>query len=447
MDNKTIYALSTVFGKSGVGIIRISGNKAFEVISQMTDLDVAKIAGRKMYLTKFYNPVSRETLDNSLLVAFKSPASFTGENTIEINCHGSKAVIRSFLEALSLLPDFRLAEPGEFSRRSFYNGKMDLTEADGLADLIDAETALQQKVALQQMGGTLFDLYNDWRTRLVNVLSYIEAYIDFPDEDIPQDTVQKIENGVFKISEEIKNHLQQNNVEERLRDGFRVVIAGPANAGKSSLINAVVKRNVAIVSDIAGTTRDAIEAYVDLNGFPVIFTDTAGLRESADKIEQIGIKLAKDKIAEADFCLFMFDAEKDTPEIFAEYINSINVPYVLVANKMDKISADQQRKLQKKGCILISAKENQNVNVIIDKIYETFQNMYVKSSAQLITRQRYKESLSECLENLSRFNLQKEIELSAEDIRLACRAIGKITGQVEVDEILDKIFSSFCIGK
>lgn len=447
MDNKTIYALSTVFGKSGVGIIRISGNKAFEVISQMTDLDVAKIAGRKMYLTKFYNPVSRETLDNSLLVAFKSPASFTGENTVEINCHGSKAIIRSFLEALSLLPDFRLAEPGEFSRRSFYNGKMDLTEADGLADLIDAETALQQKVALQQMGGTLFDLYNDWRTRLVNVLSYIEAYIDFPDEDIPQDTVQKIENGVFKISEEIKNHLQQNNVEERLRDGFRVVIAGPANAGKSSLINAVVKRNVAIVSDIAGTTRDAIEAYVDLNGFPVIFTDTAGLRESADKIEQIGIKLAKDKIAEADFCLFMFDAEKDTPEIFAEYINSINVPYVLVANKMDKISADQQRKLQKKGCILISAKENQNVNVITDKIYETFQNMYVKSSAQLITRQRYKESLSECLENLSRFNLQKEIELSAEDIRLACRAIGKITGQVEVDEILDKIFSSFCIGK
>lgn len=447
MDNKTIYALSTVFEKSGVGIIRISGNKAFEVISQMTDLDVAKIAGRKMYLTKFYNPVSRETLDNSLLVAFKSPASFTGENTVEINCHGSKAVIRSFLEALSLLPDFRLAEPGEFSRRSFYNGKMDLTEADGLADLIDAETALQQKVALQQMGGTLFDLYNDWRTRLVNVLSYIEAYIDFPDEDIPQDTVQKIENGVFKISEEIKNHLQQNNVEERLRDGFRVVIAGPANAGKSSLINAVVKRNVAIVSDIAGTTRDAIEAYVDLKGFPVIFTDTAGLRESADKIEQIGIKLAKDKIAEADFCLFMFDAEKDTPEIFAEYINSINVPYVLIANKMDKISADQQRKLQKKGCILISAKENQNVNVITDKIYETFQNMYVKSSAQLITRQRYKESLSECLENLSRFNLQKEIELSAEDIRLACRAIGKITGQVEVDEILDKIFSSFCIGK
>lgn len=447
MDNKTIYALSTVFGKSGVAVIRVSGTSAFEIISKMTDLDAAKIVSRKMYLTKFYNPVSHETLDNSLLVAFKAPASFTGEDTVEINCHGSKAVIRSFLEALSNLPNFRLAEPGEFSRRSFYNGKMDLTEADGLADLIDAETALQQKVALQQMGGTLFDLYNDWRTRLVYVLSYIEAYIDFPDENIPQDTVQKIENGVFKVAKEIKTHLQQNNVEERLREGFKVVIAGPTNAGKSSLINAIVKRNIAIVSDIAGTTRDVIEAYVDLKGFPVIFSDTAGLRESDDEIEQIGIKLAKDKIAEADFCLFMFDAEKDAPAIFAEYVKTVKVPYVLIANKKDKISPEQQKKLQAEGCILISAKENKNINAITDKIYETFQNMYEKSSAQLITRQRYKESLLECLENLERFNLQKEIELSAEDIRLACRAIGKITGQVEVDEILDKIFSSFCIGK
>ena len=447
MDNKTIYALSTVFGKSGVAVIRISGAKAFEVISQMTDLDVSEIVSRKMYLTKFYNPVSRETLDNSLLVAFKSPASFTGENTVEINCHGSKAVIKSFLAALSVLPDFRLAEPGEFSRRSFYNGKMDLTEADGLADLIDAETSLQQKVALQQMGGNLFNLYNDWRSRLVSVLSYIEAYIDFPDENIPEDTVFKIENGVFKISKEIEKHIQDNKIEERLRDGFKVVIAGPTNAGKSSLINAIVKRNVAIVSDIAGTTRDVIETYVDIQGFPVIFSDTAGLRETADEIEQIGVKLAKDKIAEADFCLFMFDASVDTPEIFSEYVNKIDVPYLFVANKMDKITEDKKADLIKKGCALISAKESKNISVLTETIYKTFQDMYEKGTAQLITRQRYKEALGECLQNLSRFNLHKEIELAAEDIRLACRAIGKITGQVEVDEILDKIFSSFCIGK
>ena len=447
MDNKTIYALSTVFGKSGVAVIRISGAKAFDVISQMTDLDVSKIVSRKMYLTKFYNPVSRETLDNSLLVAFKSPASFTGENTVEINCHGSKAVIKSFLAALSVLPDFRLAEPGEFSRRSFYNGKMDLTEADGLADLIDAETSLQQKVALQQMGGNLFNLYNDWRSRLVSVLSYIEAYIDFPDENIPEDTVFKIENGVFKISKEIEKHIQDNKIEERLRDGFKVVIAGPTNAGKSSLINAIVKRNVAIVSDIAGTTRDVIETYVDIQGFPVIFSDTAGLRETTDEIEQIGVKLAKDKIAEADFCLFMFDASVDTPEIFSKYVNKIDVPYLFVANKMDKITEDKKADLIKKGCALISAKESKNISVLTETIYKTFQDMYEKGTAQLITRQRYKEALGECLQNLSRFNLHKEIELAAEDIRLACRAIGKITGQVEVDEILDKIFSSFCIGK
>ena len=447
MDNKTIYALSTVFGKSGVAVIRVSGAKAFDVISQMTDLDVSKIVSRKMYLTKFYNPVSRETLDNSLLVAFKSPASFTGENTAEINCHGSKAVIKSFLAALSVLPDFRLAEPGEFSRRSFYNGKMDLTEADGLADLIDAETSLQQKVALQQMGGNLFNLYNDWRSRLVSVLSYIEAYIDFPDENIPEDTVFKIENGVFKISEEIEKHIQDNKIEERLRDGFKVVIAGPTNAGKSSLINAIVKRNVAIVSDIAGTTRDVIETYVDIQGFPVIFSDTAGLRETTDEIEQIGVKLAKDKIAEADFCLFMFDASVDTPEIFSEYVNKIDVPYLFVANKMDKITEDKKNDLIKKGCALISAKESKNISALTEAIYKTFQDMYEKGTAQLITRQRYKEALGECLQNLSRFNLHKEIELAAEDIRLACRAIGKITGQVEVDEILDKIFSSFCIGK
>ncbi len=447
MDNKTIYALSTVFGKSGVAVIRISGTKAFDVISQMTDLDVSKIVSRKMYLTKFYNPVSRETLDNSLVVAFKSPASFTGENTVEINCHGSKAVIKSFLSALSSLADFRLAEPGEFSRRSFYNGKMDLTEADGLADLIDAETSLQQKVALQQMGGSLFNLYNDWRSKLVSVLSYIEAYIDFPDENIPEDTVFKIENGVFKIVDDIKKHIQDNKIEERLRDGFKVVIAGPTNAGKSSLINAIVQRNVAIVSDIAGTTRDVIETYVDIKGFPVIFSDTAGLRETEDEIEQIGVNLAKDKISEADFCLFLFDGSIDSPEIFSEYVKKISVPYLFVANKMDKIDETKKTDLMEMGCALISAKENKNISALTEIIYKTFQNMYEKSTAQLITRQRYKEALCECLENLSRFNLHKEIELAAEDIRLACRAIGKITGQVEVDEILDKIFSSFCIGK
>ena len=446
MDNKTIYALSTIFGKSGIAVLRISGKDAFSVIEKMTSVDIKNFVSRKMYHTPLFNPVSRETLDNCLIVGFKAPHSFTGEDTVEINCHGSKAVIRSVIDALSVLPSFRMAEPGEFSRRAFYNGKMDLTEADGLADLIDAETSLQQKIALKQMGGVLLNLYDSWRNKLVDILSYIEAYIDFPDENIPENTVFKIENSVSGLVEEINNHLRANNINERLRDGFKVVIAGPTNAGKSSLINAITKRNVAIVSDIAGTTRDVIDAYIDLNGIPIILSDTAGLRDSADEIEKIGIKIAQEKITEADYKIFMFDASADKPDIFKNYAdNSGN--YVLVANKADKISDAEKQDLLKQGCLPISAKNNENVTAVTDKISAYFKGIISDNSSEIITRRRYKEALEECIENLQRFNLQKEIELSAEDIRLACRAIGKITGRVEVDEILDKIFSSFCIGK
>ena len=446
MDNKTIYALSTVFGKSGVAVIRVSGKNAFAVFDNMTGLNSADIAPRKMYYTKLFENVSHETLDEVMIVGFKSPHSFTGEDSVEINCHGSKAVIRSVLNSLSSLPDFRLAEAGEFSRRAFYNGKMDLTAADGLADLIDAETKIQQKTALRQMGGALLNLYDSWRNELVELLAYLEAYIDFPDEDIPQDAVFKIENNVFKLIEAIEQHIQNNNVEERLRDGFHVVISGPTNAGKSSLINAIVKRNVAIVSDIAGTTRDVIEAYVDLNGFPVVFSDTAGLRDTDSEIEKIGIKLAQEKIASADFNIFMFDATVSSPDIFEEYKKS-SANYILVANKADKLSVEQKDRLQAAGCILVSVKCNENISAIINCLCQYFESIYEQSSSCLITRHRYKESLYECLDNLKRFNLQKEIELAAEDIRLACRAIGKITGRVEVNEILDKIFSNFCIGK
>ena len=321
-----------------------------------------------------------------------------------------------------------------------------MTAADGLADLIDAETKIQQKTALRQMGGTLFNLYDSWRNELVAMLAYLEAFIDFPEENIPQDTVFKIENTVFKLIEEISKHIADNKIEERLRDGFQVVIAGPTNAGKSSLINALVKRNVAIVSDIAGTTRDVIDAYVDINGFPVIFSDTAGLRESDDKIEQIGVNLAREKIATADFNIFLFDGQNTSPEIFNEYISKSD-NYLLVANKADKLSDLQKTELENVGCMLVSVKNNENISAITNKLAAYFESVYQQSSSSLMTRHRYKESLLECLDNLRRFNLQKEIELSAEDIRLACRAIGKITGSVEVDEILDKIFSSFCIGK
>ena len=447
MDNKTIYALSTVMGKSGVALIRVSGKNAFDIIEQMTELETEKITPRKMYYTEIFDAITHEILDNVLIVCFKAPNSFTGENTVEINCHGSKAVIKSLIKSLSSLNNFRLAEAGEFSRRAFYNNKMDLTEAEGLADLIDAETEVQQKVALRQMNGTLFTLYKSWREHLIDILSFVEAYIDFPDEEIPQNTVFKIQNGVFKLSEDIKKHLENNNVEERLRDGFNVVISGPTNAGKSSLINAIAKRNVAIVSDIAGTTRDSIDCYVDLHGYPIIFSDTAGLREANDAIEKIGIDIALNKIKKADFNIFLYDAYEDSPEIFSRFTASDANNYIIVGNKADKLSPTQREILQNSQIILISAKDNQNINNLLEKIYAYLSEQYNISSANLITRQRYKESLFECLENLKRFDLSKEIELAAEDIRLAARALGKITGQVEVNEILDKIFNNFCIGK
>lgn len=447
MDNKTIYALSTVFGKSGVAVIRISGQNASEVIGKMTTLDFNKLKPRYAYFTDIKDSVSHETLDKALLLYFNAPHSFTGEDVIEIQCHGSHAVLSSVLASLSKIDGFRLAEAGEFSRRAFYNQKMDLTEAEGLADLIDAETSEQQKYALRQMEGGLKNLYDGWREELLKVYAYLEAYIDFPDEDIPESIKESILNTVFKLVKAIDEYLQNSNYGERLREGFRVVIAGPANAGKSSLLNAIVKRKAVIVSDIAGTTRDAVDVNLSIKGYPVIFTDTAGIRDSADVIEQQGIEIAYDKIKNADIVIALFDGVTDTPDIFNKIKKESENKLLYVANKSDKLTFEQCSEFKKQGCFLISVKQNQGVEELINCIGDKIAQNFTSDSNILITRARYREALSECVENLRRFNFAKEIELSAEDIRLAARALGKITGRFEVDEILDKIFGSFCIGK
>ena len=447
MDNKTIYALSTVYGKSGVAVIRISGTDALQTILKMTNLNTLYLKPRYAYFTKIFDSVSHQPIDNSLLLYFKAPHSFTGEDTVEIQCHGSKAVLSAILNSLSRLPDYRLAEPGEFSRRAFYNQKMDLTQAEGLADLIDAETSAQQKYALRQMEGGLKNLYDGWRDELLNVYAYLEAYIDFPEEDIPDNIKESNLNTVFKLIKAIDEHLNTANYGERLREGFRIVIAGPANAGKSSLLNAIVKRNAVIVSDVAGTTRDAIDVNLDIKGYPVIFTDTAGIRSSDNPIEQQGIEIAFEKIRQADMVLAMFDASTDTPEIFTEIEKESKNKMLYIANKSDKLTFEQCSNLEKQGCFLISAKFNHGLPELMDKIAEHIGNNFTADSNLLITRKRYCEALQECLENLRRFNFDKEIELSAEDIRLAARALGKITGRIEVEEILDKIFGTFCIGK
>lgn len=443
MSKDTIYALSTVFGKSGVAVIRISGEKVLDIINKITNIDCDKIKDRYAYFTPIIDYKTNNILDKCLILYFKAPHSFTGEDILEIQCHGSKAVLNSVLNCLSDIKNVRLAEPGEFSKRAYYNGKMDLTEAEGLADLIDAETSEQQKYALRQMSGNLKNLYSNWRENLVRVLSYLEAFIDFPEEDIPTNLYNDILNTVFKVKSDIKEHLSDNKVNEQLKNGFRVVITGATNAGKSSLINTLTKRNAVIVSDIAGTTRDAIDISLDIGGYPVVITDTAGIRETDNPIEKQGIDIAKQKVEEADFVIALYDASDNSNYT----LNIDNKDIIFVANKIDKLSDKEIDSIKEKNHILISAKYNQGIDNLISLILENIKAKFSSSSNVLITRLRYRKALEKCLENLDNFSLDKEIELSSEDIRLACRAIGEITGYVKVDEILDNIFSSFCIGK
>ena len=447
MDNKTIYALSTVYGKSGVAVIRISGSNALAVVKAMTNLDTTAIKPRYAYFVSLKDVKNGNTLDKCLILYFKAPNSFTGEDIVEIQTHGSKAVISGVLSGLSELEGYRMAEPGEFSKRAFYNGKMDLTEAEGLADLIDAETSEQQKYAMRQMEGGLKNLYDDWREQLLKILAHLEAFIDFPEEEIPSSVMSDMKNNVFKLENSVHNHLKGDNIGERLREGFRVVIVGPPNAGKSSLLNAIANREAVIVSDIAGTTRDAIDIHLDIKGYPVMFTDTAGLREANEEIEKKGIEIAYGKIKSADYIICLFDADKDGVQIFDNIRNSFKNNTLLVANKCDKLTSEQCSELQKQGCVLISAKQKEGISQILDKIYNFICERFTSNSNLLITRSRYREALQEVMDNLQNFSFGKEIELTAEDVRLAARALGKITGRIEVDDILDKIFGDFCIGK
>lgn len=447
MDNKTIYALSTVLGKSGVAIIRISGKEALQVVHLMTNLNPNNIKARYAYFTDLKDLIKSQTLDKCLLLYFKAPNSFTGEDIVELQIHGSRAVISSVLNNLSRIPEFRMAEPGEYSKRAFYNQKMDLTEAEGLADLIDAETEAQQKYALRQMEGSLKNLYDDWRTQLVTIMAHLEAYIDFPDEEIPESVVNSLNNTVFKLREAIRKHLSGDTIGERLREGFRVVIVGRPNAGKSSLLNTFAQRDVVIVSDIAGTTRDAVDIHLDLNGYPVIITDTAGIRETEEAIEKQGVEIAYRKINDADLLICLFDASQDTVQVFDNIAKTYGDKMVYVANKVDNLTSEQCSNIKKQDILLVSAKYHQGIDLLLQKITKVIEDKFTSNSNLLITRARYREALSQALQSLDLFDLDKEIELSAEDIRLAAREIGKITGRIEIDEILDKIFGSFCIGK
>ena len=379
---------------------------------------------------------------------FPGPESYTGEDMAEIQVHGSKAVIDALHSSLSSIKNCRLAEPGEFTKLAFQNGKINLLKAESIADLISSETELQRQQAIKIMNGKSADQFNFLREKLLKILSHVEAKIDFPDEDLPKDIIKEIKKSSDEVITKINKILDDQKVGERIREGFKIAIVGPTNAGKSSLLNHLSNRDVAIVSESAGTTRDVIETHLNLDGYPVIVSDTAGIRESKDEIEKKGIKLSLNKAEEADLKLIVVDAKNlDFPDVLEDLLNE---NAILVINKSDLLVGDLNSEIKKLNHVLISIKQNLNIDELISKIKKNLKNKFITTDDILITRERHRQHLQQCLDYLEDFNKKNKAEdfdKAAEDLRLATRHLGMIVGKVDVEEILGSIFNDFCIGK
>jgi tRNA modification GTPase len=389
---------------------------------------------------RFRDPDGGDDLDDGLVLWFPAPKSVTGEDVAELHLHGSRGVLAAVMAALGRL-GLRLAEPGEFTRRAFLNGKLDLTQAEAVADLAAAETEAQRRQALRQLDGRLGEIYRGWGERLLRLLAHLEAAIDFPDEELPPAIDAEVAEGSERLAEEIERHLADGHRGERLRDGIAVAIVGPPNAGKSSLLNQLARREAAITSPIAGTTRDVIEVAIDLAGYPVVLADTAGLRDSADIIEQEGLRRALKRAEEAELRLFVFDACR--PEDANGAAAWPGPDTLLVANKID-LATD--RDALPAGAIPVSALTGEGLPALIAALASRIEQTY-DIAAPVLTRARHREALETALAALQRSLTAGLPELRAEDLRLAWRSLGRITGRVDVEDLLDVIFRDFCLGK
>ena len=442
----TIYALSSGPGISGVAVIRLSGQDTSKVIQLLTGKEPPK--PRVATLRKINKINTSELIDEGLILWFPGPESYTGEDMAEIQVHGSKAVVDALHSSLSDIENCRLAEPGEFTKLAFQNGKINLLKAESIADLISSETEIQRQQAIKIMNGKSSDQFNFLREKLLKILSHVEAKIDFPEEDLPNNILDEIKNSSDEVINKIKKILNDQKVGERIREGFKIAILGPTNAGKSSLMNHLSNRDVAIVSEIAGTTRDVIETHLNIDGYPVIISDTAGIRDSQDEIEKKGIKLSLNRAEEADLKLVVVDAK--SPDFTDVLKGLLDENAILVINKSDLLEKDIDPEIKKTNHVLISIKENKNIEELILKIKNNLKNKFLTSDDILITRERHRQHLQQCLDHLNNFNQKKEIEdfdKAAEDLRLATRHLGMIVGKVDVEEILGSIFNDFCIGK
>ncbi len=442
----TIYSLSSGQGVSGIAVIRISGPDTSLVIKSLTGKENPE--PKKATLRKINYINTSELIDEGIIIWFPGPDSYTGEDLAEFHVHGGKAVILAVQNEISKIKNCRLAEPGEFTKLAFQNGKINLLKAESIGDLISAETEIQRLQAVKIMSGKSSVKFNELREKLLKLLSFVEAKIDFPEEDLPAENLKKIKNDSLYVLNEINKILDDQKIGEIIREGYKIAIIGPTNAGKSSLLNNLSKRDVAIVSEIAGTTRDVVETNLNLDGYPVIISDTAGIRDSKDEIEKKGIKLSLNKAENADLRLVVVDAKSIDLSGFSTDL--LKKDTILVVNKSDLLKHKLDPEISKYNHVLISLKDNLNIDKLISKIKINLKNKFISEDDIFITRERHRQNLLQCvnyLKNFSENNNKKDFDKAAEDLRLATRHLGMIVGKVDVEEILGSIFNDFCIGK
>lgn len=440
-SSSTIFALSSGAGRAGVAVIRVSGPAAVTVLDLMAP---PRPKPRFAAFRKIIHPLTGEPIDEALVLMFAAPRTETGEDMAELHVHGGRAVVEATLAALAVVPGCRLAEAGEFARRSFDNGKIDLTAAEGLADLVDAETEAQRRQALAQAGGALAKLYDGWRTEIIAAQALAEAAIDFADEgDVGHRVFAHAWSEVASLKNSIERHLDDGRRGEILRDGYQVVLAGPPNAGKSSLLNALARRDAAIVSPEAGTTRDVIEVRLDLGGVPVVVADTAGLHEATAAVEREGIRRTRARARAADLVVWLIDGAQADPVPPPPDLVTAGTDLIVVRSKADLAGGNDGADLA------LSATTGAGIDDLAAAIARRAKARTAAREAPALTRTRHRLQLAACCEALERFLTgdQANPELRAEDLRQAASAVGRITGRVDVEDVLDQVFGRFCIGK
>ena len=444
MTGDTVFALSSGGGRAAIAVVRVSGPAAADALMRIGGAPLPE--PRRAALRRFREPETEEPIDQGLALWYPAPASATGEDVAEFHVHGGPAVLNALLDALAALPGLRAAEPGEFTRRAFEAGRLDLTQAEGIADLVAAETEAQRRQALAQMQGSLQRLYEGWRERLMTLRANVEAAIDFSDQELGEDPMAAAAPGLAALEAEIAAHLDDDRRGERLREGFCIAIVGAPNAGKSSLLNRLSGRDAAIVSTRAGTTRDVVEVRLDLAGWPVTFADTAGLRESGDEIESEGVRRALARAASADLSLVVFDGAL-WPQADPQSLALLGDDALAVLNKTDLLTSNAPAAIGGQPALGVSCLTGADIDGLLGTLTDEIARRYPAGGVPALTHARHRQAVVECRDALARAIAGPADERLAEELRFAADSLGRITGRIDVEAVLDLVFREFCIGK